>query len=166
VVDLGGGYGASMFEHLKANGVDTIGYKGAEGTTKRSRDAKFRFTNKRSAAYWLFREALDPGQPGGSPISLPMSPRLLSDLAAPTFEMTPNGIKIEPKEDVCDRLGRSTDYGDAVVMAWFEGPRESSAAIEWMEQRGYKQGVKRRPQLVTSGVPALSARRYAATARR
>jgi hypothetical protein len=70
-----------------------------------------------------FREALDPGQPGGSPIALPPDPKLVADLTAPTFEVTPNGIKAEPKEKVCERLGRSTDRGDAVVMAWFEGPR-------------------------------------------
>ena len=160
VIDLGGGYGASMYEHLKANRVETHGYKGAEGTIRRSRDAKFKFTNKRSAAYWLFREALDPGQPGGSPIILPNHPRLLSDLTAPTFEVVPQGIKVEPKEKVCERLGRSTDYGDAVVMAWFEGPRETTSAIEWMDEHGYKGFKRDQPRMIPSKVPPLSARRY------
>jgi hypothetical protein len=159
-VDLGGGYGSSMYEHLKANGIETHGFKGAEGTTRRSLNAKFKFTNKRSAAYWLFREALDPGQPGGSPILLPPQPRLLSDLTAPTFEVVPNGIKLESKEDVCARLGRSTDYGDAVVMCWFEGPRETTAALEWMDERGFKQGHKRYPALIGSSRTPLSARRH------
>lgn len=162
-IDLGGGYGSSMYEHLKANGVETHGYKGAEGTTRRSREGKFKFVNKRSAAHWLFREALDPGQPGGSPIVLPPSPRLLSDLTAPTFDVVPNGIKVESKESVCERLGRSTDYGDTVVMCWFEGPRETTAALEWMDERGYKQGnMRRMPQVIGSSRPSLSARRYAA----
>jgi len=134
VIDLGGGYGSSMYEHLKANDIETKGYKGAESTTKRSVEGKLRFTNKRSAAYWLFREALDPGQSGGSPIMLPDDAELVADLTAPTFETTPNGIKIEPKEKVCERLGRSTDCGDAVVMAWFEGERQTTAALEWIEQ--------------------------------
>lgn len=162
VVDLGGGYGSSMYEHLKANGVETKGYKGAEGTTRRSAAGNYKFTNKRSAAYWIFREALDPGQPGGSPIMLPPSPKLVADLTAPTFDVVPNGIKVEPKQDVCERLGRSTDHGDAVVMAWFEGPRETTAALEWMDERGYRQPGKRMPVLIGSSRKPLSARRYAA----
>ena len=161
-VDLGGGYGASMYEHLKANDVKVFGYKGAEATARRSRDAKYRFTNTRSAALWMFREALDPGQPGGSPIALPLSPRLTSDLTAPTFEVVANGIKAESKEDVCKRLGRSTDYGDAVVMAWFNGAREATDALEWIEKHGYKNGGRRGfPKVIGSSRPALSARRYA-----
>ncbi len=160
VVDLGGGYGSSMYEHLKSNSVEVKGFKGAEATVRRSQNAKFKFANKRSAALWLFREALDPGQPGGSPILLPRNSRLLSDLTAPTFEVGPNGIKVESKENVCKRLGRSTDYGDAVVMAWFEGEREATAALEWMDERGYKQGVKRRPAVIGSRSAPLSAKRY------
>lgn len=159
-IDLGGGYGSSMYEHLKSNQIEVVGFKGAEATPRRSREAKYKFTNKRSAALWLFREALDPGQPGGSPIALPPSPKLLADLTAPTFEVGPNGIKAEPKQDVCERLGRSTDEGDAVVMCWFEGPRETTAALQWMDERGYKSGGKRVPQVVLGGRQALSAQRY------
>lgn len=159
VLDLGGGYGGSMYEHLKANAIETKGFKGAESTTRRSRDGKLKFTNKRTAAYWQFREALDPGQPGGSPISLPPSQKLLADLAAPTFEVTAHGIKAEEKKKVCARLGRSTDSGDAVVMAWFEGPRETTDALEWIEQRPMR--LNRRPQIVSGGRQPLSARRHA-----
>jgi hypothetical protein len=135
VVDLGGGYGGPTYEHLKANDIETRGFKGAESTMRRSADKTLKFTNKRSAAYWVFREALDPGQPGGSPIALPEDPVLMADLTAPTFEPTPNGIKLEPKDKVMERIGRSPDRGDAVVMAWFEGPRETTAALEWADQK-------------------------------
>src|SRR3546814_3250182 len=56
-----------------------------------------------------------------SPIALPPDPMLVADLTAPTFTVPPRGIKVESKEDVCKRLGRSTDRGDAVVMAWSAG---------------------------------------------
>jgi hypothetical protein len=135
VIDMGGGFGGPMYEHLVANKVECKIYKGAEASTRRSNDKKLRFTNKRSAALWAFREALDPGQPGGSPIALPPDPGLVADLTAPTFEVTPNGIKAETKESVCDRLGRSTDKGDAVVMAWFEGAREATHALDWMHKK-------------------------------
>lgn len=142
VVDLGGGYGGATYEHLQANDVEVVGFKGAEGTTRRSRDGKLRFVNKRSAAHWLFREALDPGQPGGATIALCEDRMLLADLTAPTFEPTPNGIKVEAKEKVCERLGRSTDRGDTVVMAWFEGPKEITHALEWADQRQRKVAPK------------------------
>ncbi len=157
VVDMGGGYGGPLYEHLKANEVEVYPYKGAEGTTRRSVEGKLHFANKRSAAYWAFREALDPGQPGGSPIALPRDQKLLADLTAPTFEPTPNGIRVEPKEKVCERLGRSTDRGDAVVMAWFEGPRETTAALEWIEAKEFKR--VRHPKVVMGAHMPMSAGR-------
>lgn len=148
VIDLGGGYGGPTYEHLKANDIEVTGYRGAEKSRRRSRDGKLAFTNKRSAALWIFREALDPGQPGGSPIALPDDPVLVADLTAPTFEPTANGIKVETKENVCARLGRSTDRGDAVVMAWFEGPKEVTDALNWADRLEMKRGLGRRPVVV------------------
>jgi len=54
---------------------------------------------------------------------LPRDPELLADLTAPTFEIGGRGIQVESKEKVVARLGRSTDKGDAVVMAWSGGDR-------------------------------------------
>lgn len=159
VIDMGGGYGGPMYEHLSGNDVEVKAYKGAESSNRRSADGKIRFTNKRTAALWGFREALDPGQPGGSPVSLPPDPILLSDLTAPTFTVTPNGIKAESKEDVCDRLGRSTDRGDAVVMCWYEGPRMLTHALEWMDLKETRRGLKHIPQVVLSARQPLSVRR-------
>lgn len=156
VIDMGGGYGGSTYDHLKHNDVGIHGFKGAEGTTKRTVDGQLKFTNKRSAAYWGFREALDPGQPGGSPIALPDDPKLLADLTAPSFEVTPNGIKVEPKEHVVKRLGRSPDRGDAVVMAWFEGPRETTAAMEWIERKERNRGGMR--SMVIGGREPMTSR--------
>jgi len=159
IVDMGGGYGGPLYEHLKTNKVEVNRYKGAEKSMRRSRDGKLSFVNKRSAALWLFREALDPGQPGGSPIMLPPDPRLVADLTAPTFKVTPNGIKAEPKEVVCERLGRSTDRGDAVMMAWFEGPRMLTDAMDWMDRTRIDGRLVRAPQVVTSNRAPLSAGR-------
>lgn len=123
IIDMGGGYGGSMFEHLRDNRIHPLPYKGAEKSVHRTADRQLGFTNKRSQAIWQFREALDPNQDGGSPIALPDDPALMADLTAPTFEVTPRGIKVETKEEVVKRLGRSTDRGDAVVMAWYGGER-------------------------------------------
>jgi hypothetical protein len=144
IVDMGGGYGGSLHDHLKGNDVEVFGYKGAERCTRRSRDGRYKFTNTRSAAHWTFREALDPAQEGGSPIALPDDPKLVADLTAATFEVVANGIKVESKEDVCDRLGRSTDRGDAVIMAWWAGARALTHAQIWTKEQGRGQ---RTPQV-------------------
>lgn len=135
ILDMGGGYGGATYEHLVENNIETRGYKGATKVETRTRDRQLKFTNKRTEAYWRFREALDPSQEGGSTIMLPDDPRLVADLTAPTFEVTLQGIKLESKEDVCARLGRSTDRGDAVVMAWSDGPKFVTDGGDWLNRR-------------------------------
>lgn len=127
IMDMGGGYGGAPFEHLKANGIPVVPYVGAKASNQRTLDKQLPFTNTRSAAYWRFREALDPSQPGGSQIALPDDSRLFADLTAPTWSpITGRGIKVENKEDVVARLGRSCDRADAVVMSWFSGVKGST----------------------------------------
>ena len=123
IIDMGGGYGGSMYEILKENKIDPIPHKGAEKSMARTSDRNLGFYNKRSQVIWQFREALDPNQDGGSPIALPRDPELLADLTAPTFEIGSRGVQVESKEKVVARLGRSTDKGDATVMAWSGGDR-------------------------------------------
>lgn len=130
VVDLGGGWGGDAYGHLKENGVDCEGYMGVKGSLKRSSDQVFRFKNIRTEAYWRFREALDPSQPQGSTIALPPDNELVSDLCAPRYEVKGKldkaVLELESKDEVCKRLGRSTDKGDAVVMAWWAGRKSAN----------------------------------------
>ena len=123
VVDLGGGYGGATFEKLKDNDIKCQGYKGGSDSLKRTKDKQFSFFNRRTEAYWMFREALDPSQEGGSHIMLPPDPGLIADLTAPWFEDESKVIKLETKKALVKRLGRSPDKGDAVVMAWTGGEK-------------------------------------------
>lgn len=133
ILDMGGGYGGSPFEHLRDNlGHEAVArYNGAEASTARTSDKQLPFYNRRAEAYWKFREALDPGQLQGSPIMLPDDPNLIAELTAPTFEVTPRGIKIESKEDIKARLGHSPDRADAVVMSWWRGSKMATHFHEW-----------------------------------
>lgn len=139
-IDLGGGYGSSMWEQLKANhlDLDMTGYKGAEKGYGRTMCGKFTFLNNRSATLWRFREALDPGQPGGSQIALPPDPELVADLTAPTYTPDSKQITVESKKSVCARLGRSTDKGDAVVMAWYRGLKQANISGGFNEYNARK----------------------------
>lgn len=147
IVDMGGGYGGPTLERLTENEVETQAYKGAEGTTRRTRDGKLGFTNTRSAAYWAMREALDPDQPGGSPLALPDDTRLMAGLTAPTYTITARGIQVEPKsareggkKGVVERLGFSPNEADAVVMAWWAGPKQITHALNWAEEQVSSRG--------------------------
>lgn len=142
IIDLGGGYGGSTYEQLKANGIDAIGYIGSGEGMGRTREGGFEFHNRRSAAIWKFREALDPGQPGGSPVMLPDDPTLVADLTAPTYEIVGRKVKVESKLDLKKRLGRSTDRGDAVIMAWTSGLKTANV------QGGFKEFRNRMPSVV------------------
>jgi len=135
VIDVGEGTGGQAFAHLQNNEVEVRAYRGMDPSIRRTEDNQLRFTNLRTEAYWRFREALDPGQPGGSPISLPDDPKLMSDLAAVTWELTPRGIQALSKKKVVEKLGRSPDRGDAVIMAWTAGPKAITHAAEWRDDQ-------------------------------
>ena len=68
--------------------------------------------------WWRLREILEPGS--GRNLVLPDDRELLGDLCAPRYKETTQGIQIESKDDIRKRLGRSTDCGDALVMALHE----------------------------------------------
>ena len=63
------------------------------------------------------KEALDPAN--GENICLPDDRKLRVDLCTPRYGIRGGKIYIEKKEDIIKRTGRSPDYGDAVVMAWY-----------------------------------------------
>lgn len=112
------GIGASVYDSLSANGEAlAVNFSEAAPQGLRDKSGRFKFANVRAAAYWAFREALDPAN--GSEICLPPSPTLLTDLCAPKFTVTTTGIRLESKEDIKERIGRSPDEGDAVVIAWW-----------------------------------------------
>jgi hypothetical protein len=136
IVDIGGGWGGDAYAHLKANGVDCIGYMGVKPSHARTTDKQLHYTNVRSQAYWQLREALNPDQPGGSGISLPNDRELLADLCAPRFDVVKLGIKLEDKVAVVKKLGRSPDKGDAVVMAWWSGAKMATHYREWSAEHG------------------------------
>lgn len=121
VIDIGGGYGVGPAIFLKENGSSVKQFDGSKPSTQRAAGSQLQFFNLRAEAWWRFREALDPGQDGGSPIALPPDQTLLADLTAPRYKVGARGIQLEAKEDLKPRLGRSPDDGDAVVLAWSQG---------------------------------------------
>jgi len=75
------------------------------------------YGNLRAQMWWALRNALDPK--GDMQLALPPDDdELLADLAAPHYNYKSGPIQIEKKEDTKDRLGRSPDEGDAVMLTF------------------------------------------------
>jgi len=92
-------------------------YQGVKPTLWRDQETVFEFLNVRAAAYWAMREALDPSNT--STVALPPDPELRAELCAARWERSGRKIKLEEKKDIKERLGRSPDKADAVVMAFW-----------------------------------------------
>ena len=122
------GMGAGVAGLLRENGYTTGAYQGAAGTGWTDQSGELEFANTRSAAWWNLREQLHPDI--GADLALPPDERLKGELVAPKWQHTAAGkVRLEPKEQVVKRLGRSTDAGDTVAMAfWYRQlmPAESS----------------------------------------
>lgn len=148
VLDVGETTGAQAFGHLTENGITCVGHLGMDESIRRTKEKKLKFFNKRAEVIWRFREALDPGQDGGSPIMLPDDQMLVSELTATRWELTPNGIKVTPKKDVVKELGHSPNRADAVQMAWSAGDKAMTMATEWRaDQRVGTLADQKRPQV-------------------
>ena len=111
------GVGSSVYDILVGRGYAAHGVNFAMASYVRDQTGMFEFINKRAEVWWRFREALDPET--GSGIALPDDPALKADLCAPRWQLTPRGIKVEEKEDIIKRIGRSPDSGEAVILAYY-----------------------------------------------
>lgn len=109
------GVGTSPFDILEASEIAVTSIIASEGSKQFDKSGKLKFRNLRAEMYWRMRESLDPAN--GDSVALPPDSELLADLCAPRWSLSSAGILIESKADIFDRIGRSPDCGDAVVMA-------------------------------------------------
>lgn len=114
------GIGAGVVDRLREQGYKVVPFHANESTTFKDQSGELEFINKRAASWWSMRELLDPAN--NPTVAFPPDDSLIGDLAAPRWKQTSSGkIQIESKDDIRKRLGRSTDFGDAIVMAFWEG---------------------------------------------
>lgn len=124
VMDMGGGYGGSPKVHLKDNGIDVISFKGALESHAQSEDKQLHFVSQRAEIWWKFKEAIEAKD---SMICLPQDRDLATQLTAPTYRTIRRNkrlcVDIEAKEKTKKRVGCDLDKADAVLMAWWKGPK-------------------------------------------
>ena len=132
------GIGASTYHLMRPEyGSRVRAYSGQQTGVYRDRSGVFEFLNVRAAAYWNLRELLDPSR--YSMIALPPGREVLADLTAPRWIKVGDKIKLEVKDEIKARLGRSPDVGDAIVMAAWVDPMADLAEAMGQGQRYSRQ---------------------------
>lgn len=144
IVDKNGGYsvidvvglGAGVFDRLRELGSSSLPFsagKAAKDRDKRvimDKTGEQGFADLRAAAWWNLREMLDPDS--GEDVMLIPDDLLTGDLTAPRWRTVSGGkIRVEGKDDIEARIGRSTDDGDAVVMAFAPKRWLEDSEVEW-----------------------------------
>lgn len=121
------GYGSSSYDVLKHIYI-CHEFISSHKSHYRSEDTKLKPYNLRDEMHWRMREALKPGS--GYDICLPPSTELLADLCSAKYEIRSGGVvKVESKEDIKKRIGRSPDEGDCVLMAFMPEPRRKRVMV-------------------------------------
>jgi hypothetical protein len=95
--------------------------KDERGRDKTDKSGDIMFADNRSWAWWTMGEMLNPAN--GELWALPDDDRLTGDLTAPKWREYGKGrIKVESKDEIRKRLGRSTDAADAVIQTLYDEP--------------------------------------------
>lgn len=112
------GIGAGVYDRMREGGYNVYPFSAGEKTDLIDRSGEIGFVDKRSAAWWNLREMLEPEL--GDDIALPPDDELIGDLTAPKWRMLSGGkLKVESKDEIRKRIGRSTNKGDSVIQAFW-----------------------------------------------
>lgn len=113
---LGGGVTDALNQELKRN-VEKYHYRVIPINFGESAQDKVKFYNRRAEMYWNLRELII-----NKKIALPKNEQLANELASIRYEYTPKQqIKIEAKDEIKKRTGRSPDLADALALAFSKG---------------------------------------------
>lgn len=126
----GSNFTANIISKVEEEGLDVkiirfiaqSGTKNIRGEMMKDKYENFELERKREAAWWRFRETLDPLD--GDDIAIEHNEILEEELITPMFfeEAGKEGkIRIESKKQLRNkkRLGRSTNYADAVIQSYW-----------------------------------------------
>ena len=120
------GVGASPYDVLRGSNIDVHGVNVAEAATTRDKSGRLGFFNLRSQLIWKLREDLDPQNDTG--MALPPDKELLAEMCAPKWSMSGYTIKVESRDEIVKRVGRSPDRLTAVMLANMDLPKRAALA--------------------------------------
>ncbi len=127
------GVGASPYDAIKRTGAQVWGVNVAVQPTRATdKTGALTFFNLRSDLWWGFRELLDPINDTG--VALPPDPELLAELCAPRWSLSGRTIKVESREEIVKRIGRSPDRATAVILAAIDQPKVAAMRAATRQQ--------------------------------
>lgn len=139
------GIGSGVYDRLKEQGKSVFAINVSRSSHARDKTGQFGFVNLRSALMWGLRERLDPES--GDDIAIPPDDKIVGDLTAPTWVLTSGGkIKVESKNEIKKRLGRSPDDGDALMLAFAGGEAVSAEVMRSISEPDKSRFVAEAPQ--------------------
>ncbi len=108
-MDATGGFGTAVLDMLEYQGqlINTTGVHFNNSATQEER-----FANVRAEMWWKVREWLERGE------ALPDNEDWGRDLCAPQYKFEGEKIRLEKKEEIKKRIGRSPDMGDALALTF------------------------------------------------
>ena len=121
--------GASPYDLLRASSVDIKGIPAQGRSEGRPCGSAWSFYNLRAEMWWRLRCVLNPDN--NFLPSLPKDNRLRSELLTPRWEMINGKVKIQSKDEIRERLGRSTDEGDAICLSLMNMDKDGSNDGNW-----------------------------------
>ena len=116
-IDDTGGFGAGVIDSMIQAGLAPLPVNFA------GKSIDPRFLNKRAEMWFLMSEWVKKGG------SLPDVPELVRELTAPTYTFQNGKFKLEEKEQIKDRLGHSTDLGDALALTFALPDQPASTSL-------------------------------------
>lgn len=124
------GIGAGVVDRLrefKSMNSRIQAFNAAGATHAKDKTRELGFVNNRAWAWWTVRELLQDDL-----IALPDNDQMIGELTAPKYQLMSGGrIQVESKEDIKKRIGRSTNFADTVIQAFWKkdgGPSLESIA--------------------------------------
>ena len=127
------GVGAQPYGHLMALGLQTVGCDVGEPAHGLAEDGRMQFFNWRSELWWRMREALDPNSNSG--IALPPDKQLLHDLCTPKWRLSGQKIRVQGRDEIMDKLGKSPDYASAYILGLIDTPKVSALRAQGAQAR-------------------------------
>jgi hypothetical protein len=120
------GVGSSPYDTLKGMSFQVHGINVGEAANSADKSGMLQFFNLRTQLGWKFREALDPKNDTG--IALPpesLCPGLLRELTTPKWSVQGKVIRVESRDEIVKRLGKSPDMASAFFLALIDAPKVS-----------------------------------------
>ena len=110
------GIGTGIYDYLAQEGYNVIPFNASAAAEGTDTTGEIKFLNQRAFAWFQTREVMDPTK--DTHVAIPNDDDLKGELATPIWEATDRGKrKVQSKDELRKKLGRSTDHADAVIMA-------------------------------------------------